>query len=93
MSYEVFDPPRRIEDYPNRVPLSVVEEVAQCRLAHQPPKYLVKGEWTGGHLDIAINREWVTVVSSYELREGRLRYVCPGCGVLSGGHGKGCEYR
>lgn len=96
MSYEAFNPPRRVEEYPDRVPMDVIEEVAKSRLAHQPPKYLVKGEWVYGdrrYLDIAINREWVTASGDYELKDGQLRYVCPGCGRLSGSHNKGCDYR
>ena len=97
MSYEVFNPPRRVEEYHDRVPPEVLEEIAKARLTHQPAKYLVRGEWTDPDnrrsLDIAINRAWVTAVSDYQLVEGALRYVCPGCGRLSGAHNKGCDYR
>lgn len=96
MSYEVFDPPRRIEDYPGRVPLEVVEETARCRLQRQPPKYLVKGEWSRPdgslELDIAINRAWVVAISDHQLIDGRIRYVCPSCGKFSGSHAKGCGF-
>jgi hypothetical protein len=97
MSYVEFNPPRRVEEYPNRVSTEVLEEVAKARLTHTPPKYLVKGEFIRPDdthdLDIAINREWVTAVSDYELKDGSLRWVCPGCGRLSGAHNKGCDYR
>ena len=98
MSYEVFIPPRRIEEYPDRVSGAVLQEVAVARLTHQPPKYLVKGEWTYAdgrrELDIAVNREWVDATTNYRLQEdGRLRWTCPGCGKLSGVHTKVCEYR
>lgn len=96
MSYVPFNPPRRIEGYPGRVSTEVLEEVAKCRLAHQPSKYLVKGEWTHAdgrlELDIAINREWVEAVSNYQLIEGRLRWVCPVCQKMSGSHTKSCDY-
>lgn len=96
MSYVEFNPPRKVEEYHDRVPGEVLEEVAKARLTHAPPKYLVKGEWVNGdrrHLDIAINREWVTAVADYQLQDGHLRYVCPGCARLSGNHAKGCDYR
>lgn len=97
MSYVEFNPPRRVEDYPDRVPMDVLEAVATSRLTHAPPKYLVRGEWTADDgrksLDIAINLEWMTAVAGYQLVEGHLRYVCPGCGRLSGNHNKGCDYR
>ena|ERR1041385_1162089 len=97
MSYVLFDPPRRVEEYANEVSVSVLEEIAAARLAKQPPKYLVKGEWVYAdgqrYLDIAVNREWVTAASNHQLVDGNLRYVCPGCGKLSGVHAKGCDYR
>ena len=92
LGYTPFNPPRRIEEYPNRIPSDVIEEVARCRLAKQPPKYLIKGEWSNGDLDIAINYQWVDAVSNYHLVDGRLRWTCPQCGRLSGVHAKGCDY-
>lgn len=97
MSYVAFDPPRRVEEYPDRVSMEVLEEVAKSRLTHAPPKYVVKGEWVyadgRSYLDLAINREWVTSVADYQLVDGRLRYVCPECGYMSSNHRKGCGNR
>ncbi len=96
MSYVEFNPPRKVEEYPDRVPMDVIEEVAKSRLTHAPPKYLIRGEWDHDGqrtLDIAINRDWVTAVSDYQLVGGFLRYVCPGCGRMSGAHSKGCDQR
>jgi hypothetical protein len=98
MSYERFNPPRRIEEYRARVDQQVIEEVAESNLKRLPPKYLIAGEWTDPKgrrsLDIAVNREWVTAADpNYQLVEGRLRWVCPGCSRMSGAHSKGCDYR
>ena len=96
MSYQAFDPPRRVEEYPGRVSPEVLTEVAAARLTHQPAKYLVKGEWFYAdgrrELDIAINREWVTAVSNYRLTDGRLRWTCPICNQMGGKHTKACDY-
>lgn len=95
MSYVEFNPPRGVEQYPERVSPEVIEEVARNRVAHQPPKYLVQGEWVYGlqrYLDVAINRAWVDFVTNYKLTEGRLRWTCPICGKLGGTHTKACDY-
>lgn len=96
MSYQLFNPPRRVEEYATQVPLEIIEEVARSRLVHQPPKYLIKGEWIYADgrrfLDIAINREWVEAATNYRLTDGRLRWTCPVCGRLGGNHTKACDY-
>lgn len=96
MSYELFIPPRRVEEYATVVPMTILEDTAKARLTHAPPKYLIKGQWTyedgRRELDIAINRAWVDAVTNWKLNDGRLRWTCPICGKLSGIHTKACDF-
>lgn len=96
MSYELFIPPRRVEEYATVVAPEILTETARARVTHAPAKYLVKGQWVyldgRRELDVAINRAWVDAVTDYKLTDGRLRWTCPICGKLSGTHTKACDY-
>lgn len=96
IEYRKFDPPARPEEFVGRMPSEVLQDAAEARVAKRPGKYLVLGEWVRDRkvwLDIGINREWVTWRTHYQLLNGHLRWVCPGCGKLYDAHQKGCEYR
>jgi hypothetical protein len=102
--YVEFTPPRRPEQYVgqpgphNGLALThdVLTAIAQSRITGQRHPFLVRGEWIRKDgkrfLDIAIDRAWVTENTHYRLIEGRLRWVCPVCGKLSGQHTKACDY-
>lgn len=103
--YVPFHPPRRPEEYVGQVgphnglalDHNVLDALAEARVSGKAHRYLVRGEWRRSdgvrYLDIAVDRAWVVANSNYQLVEGQLRYVCPGCGRMSGSHSKGCDQR
>lgn len=97
MTYMLLNPPDRPENYsPAELPHDVLEAIASARITGIPHQYVVKGLWTYGDrrfLDIAVDYAWVVDNTNHQFVNGRLRWVCPGCGKLSGEHAKGCGYR
>lgn len=103
--YVEFNPPRRPEEYRgaagphNGLALTwdVIQAIARSEMTGEAHGCLVRGEWVRSDgvrfLDFAIDRAWVAANSNYQLVEGQLRWVCPGCGRMSGNHSKGCDYR
>lgn len=105
-TYHRFDPPRRPEQYVGQpgphnglaLPHSVIEAIGKSRVRGEAHGYLVRGEWVRRDgirfLDIAVDVGWVVDnVPDMHLVGGFLRYVCPGCGRMSGNHTKGCSNR
>lgn len=103
--YHEFNPPRRPEEYVGQVgphagyalTWDVIQAISETRVTGKPHGYLVRGEWVRRDgvrfLDIAVDRTWVVANTNHQLIDGELRYVCPGCGRLSGAHNKSCDYR
>jgi hypothetical protein len=105
-TYHPFNPPRRPEEFVGiagpygglALPHDVLAAIAEARATKQPHEYLVRGEWVRDYgvrfLDVSIDLEWVMAKDpNYQLINGRLRWVCPGCGYMSSNHKKGCGYR
>lgn len=103
-TYVAFDPPRRAEQYVGQsgphnglaLEHNVLEAIGQARAFNRTHPYVVRGEWRRddgvAYLDIAVDIAWLTANSHYQLVEGRLRWVCPICGRMSGTHTKACDY-
>lgn len=103
--YHPFNPPRRPEEYVGQagphnglaLTADVLQAIARSKVSGEPHEYVVRGEWVRRDgvrfLDFAIDRAWVVANTNYQLIGGELRYVCPGCGKLSGNHAKGCDHR
>ena len=104
VEYHPFNPPRRPEEFVgiagphNGLALEhyVLEAIAKARVENRGHPYMVRGEWVRSdgvrYLDVAVDRSWVTANTHYQLIDGRLRWVCPECGKLSGQHAKSCGY-
>lgn len=105
-TYTEFLPPHRPEEYVGQagphdgkaLPFDVLEAIAQAKLTGKPHGYLIRGQWVRKadkvrYLDVAVDRAWVVNNSNYQIIDGFLRWVCPGCQKLSGAHAKGCDYR
>lgn len=104
-TYRPFNPPRRPEEFVGiagphmglALPHDVLEAIAASKQTRKPHGYLIRGEWVRSdgvsYLDVAIDYAWVTANTNHQLVDGRLRYVCSGCGRMSGEHVKGCDYR
>lgn len=104
-TYHSFNPPRRPEQYAGQpgphnglaLTWDVIRAMSESRVSGKPHGYLVQGEWVRRDgvrfLDIAVDRAWVTENTNNQVVDGKLRWVCPGCGRLSGMHNKGCDYR
>lgn len=105
--YHPFNPPRKPEEYIGQLgphggfalTWEVQQAIATSRATGVPHGFLVRGEWVRKddgvrYLDFAVDRAWVQQVdANYHLVDGRLRWVCPTCGQMSGTHRKGCDYR
>lgn len=104
-AYVAFNPPRRPEEYVGQkgphnglaLDHNVIEAIGKAKLTGDPHPYLVRGELRRSDgvtfLDIAVDVQWVTANTNHQLVNGFLRYVCPGCGRMSGTHAKGCDQR
>lgn len=104
-NYHPFNPPRRPEEYAGQpgphqgyaLTWDVIQAIAESKVSGKYHGYLIRGEWIRRDgvrfLDIAVDRAWVVENTDYQLIDGRLRWVCPECGYMSGNHRKGCANR
>ena len=105
-TYQRFRPARPLEFYLGKsgneveglaLPPMALEAIAASRTSRIPCELEVIGEWRHDdgrvHLDLGVTTAYIEAVTDFKLDEdaGRLRLVCPDCGLKDGKHTKGCD--
>jgi hypothetical protein len=80
-----------------RLPVNVMNSLAETIPKHLPEQYAVKGEWTypdgRRFLEFAVTTEWIEATTDLRWDPGqrKLRVKCPLCEFWDGKHAKGCK--
>lgn len=102
--YHPFSPPRPVAQYAGQagphngqaLDANAYAALATSKVKGGPCELVVRGEYVRDDgvrfLDFAIDPVWLELNSNYRRVDGRLRWVCPRCGLMSGQHTKVCDY-
>lgn len=70
--------------------------LADAKMSGGVCEIVVRGQWVRDdgvtYLDFGVDPVWVELHSHYRRVDGRLRWVCPTCGQMSGKHSKTCDF-
>ena len=103
MSFHPFVPPRSVREYLGQpgpeigdlaLPPIVLDAHAAALSSGGPEEFCVVGfDQAGGgprRLRFEVTRAFVEATTDFRHRNGKLRFLCPECGLLNGEHSKGC---
>lgn len=71
------------------------QALAQSRSSGIPCELVATGQWVYDDgrrfLELRVTREYIEATSDMRHHDGRLRWLCPRCGLFDGRHTKACD--